>query len=223
MRKGIDVSYAQGKLNWANIKTDFVIIKCNTGVNCPDVQLRNNATGASAYNIPIGYYHWGTFNRKDVVQDAKEEAEEFIMMLKTLPKYSIIPSLDVEEERVKSFDPDELQLWIMSFVSEMKKGGHDTMLYSYSPWLNSYLPKHHGLGHLPLWIAGYPWDFSPNPDGTSKAVYPHTVPVIPNNENEILKKMTPLPKGWAKGDYWQYSGQGVIPGINQLIDLVIKL
>jgi len=220
MKHGIDVSYAQGKVDWTKAKTDFVMIKCNTGINCPDVEVTRNAVGCSHNKIPFGFYHWATLNSLDVVGDAKAEAAEFIHRLKNLPKYSPLlpPALDIEEDNQAKLKlpPEKIELWIMTFYTEMIKAGHQMSLYSYGPWLNLNLPVNHKLGNIPLWLAAYPWD---RPDSK----YPAIIPKLPTDEKDILKRAPKLPNGWSKIWMWQYTGQGVKDWQKTFLDLNIIL
>jgi GH25 family lysozyme M1 (1,4-beta-N-acetylmuramidase) len=59
--QGIDVSYAQGKIDWAKLKgkIDFAIIRCGFGsnyTNQDDSQWLNNVKGCEANGIPYGVY-----------------------------------------------------------------------------------------------------------------------------------------------------------------------
>lgn len=155
MKNGIDVSYAQGNINWPGVKTDFVYLKCNEGVNCIDRTVRANSVGAHMAEIPFGYYHFATLNSVNIVQDAKAEADDFIQTMNELPKGQLPPVLDIEQENKLQISPGNIELWITTFYRELQKAGHDMVLYSYTPWLNENLSKDHKLGFLKLWIAQY--------------------------------------------------------------------
>jgi hypothetical protein len=45
----------------------------------------DNVNGTKAVGLPISYYHFATLNTKDVVNDAKAEAQFFISQIKSLP------------------------------------------------------------------------------------------------------------------------------------------
>jgi lysozyme len=194
MKKGIDVSWAQGKIDWSKVKTDFAILKCNTGVNAWDAQLAANAKGAHEFCIPFGYYHWVTLNKVDVVSDAKAEASDFIKAMNTYTGATILPALDIEEDNKLKLSPNQILLWIETFEAELKQAGFGLMIYSYKPWLDTNLPKDHKLGRIPLWIAQYP-----------------------NKWTEQSKPI--LPFGWSDYYIWQYSAKGRIDGINTDVDL----
>jgi GH25 family lysozyme M1 (1,4-beta-N-acetylmuramidase) len=190
MTNGIDVSYAQGAINWSQVVTDFVYIKLNTGVDDEDSWVKPNSYQSRAKNIPLGYYHFATLNSSDVVTDAKNEAEDTLTDLFNLPKYDqrLPPVLDIEQQNTLAIPPADIELWISTYVAAMAAEGHKTVLYSYPYWLNSNLLPTHKLGTLPLWVAQY---------GVSSP----TIPV-----------------GWANYWMWQY-GQGRVAGINTQVDL----
>ena len=57
---GIDVSYANGTLNWADIansgQVDFAILRAGYGQNNADAQILANVVGCTVNNIPFGIY-----------------------------------------------------------------------------------------------------------------------------------------------------------------------
>lgn len=188
MKNGIDVSYANGKIDWSKVKTDFVMMRCNVGVQYPDNQFTRNAILAAEYGIQAGYYHWCTLNNKAVVTDAKSEAEEFIYQLKWVPT-PFICALDIEEKNKLKIPPSDIELYIETFMTEMKKAKRKTLLYSFPSWLNENLNKNHKLGKYPLWISHI---------DTAK-------PMIPN--------------GWTDWTLWQHSWKGKVDGIKGDVDL----
>lgn len=190
MKNGIDVSYAQGHIDWPEIRTDFAYLKCNEGVNFKDKMVDTNSVGAHKAGIPFGYYHFVTLNKMDVVADAQSEAADFLNTLDLLPRATLMPVLDIESENKLQISPNNVELWIQVFRDELLKAGFKMMLYSYTPWLNTNLPQDHTLGDLPLWIAQYTQ---------------HPMPV--------------LPFGWKEFAVWQYSCKGQLMGIKGDVDL----
>lgn len=228
MKKGIDVSWAQGTIDWDKaFVPDFVVIKCSTGVNAPDAQLNSNSFQLDDLGIPFTYYHWATLKTADTVFDGRAEAQDLINRLKTLPKNSSeLPIiLDLEEENKLKLSPEAMQLWVLAFYSELKKAGHEMWLYGYVPYFNTNLPKNHVLGHIPLWIAGYPWDKNSNRGPKGEAL---GYAKVPETLEEVKKEFDVrghflVPNGWTKDmvKMWQYTGQGKWNGINGHIDLNI--
>jgi len=74
----------------------------------------------------------------------------------------------------------------------MNSLGHQKiMIYSYTPFLNQYLPSSHSLGKFPLWIAQY----------NSRIASPQ------------------LPKGWDSFTIWQYDDDGSVQGTTNKLDM----
>ena len=86
--KGIDVSYANGKIDWskASKEVDFAIIRCGLGSESPDQvdeQYRNNANGCIKYNVPFGIYHFAYCVNAEA---AKQEADFAIKLAKRIQR-----------------------------------------------------------------------------------------------------------------------------------------
>ena len=86
LSKGIDVSYANGKIDWSVMKNhvDWVIFRVGYGSNYAsqdDAQFENNIKGCEKYGIPYGVY---LYSYADTVEKAKSEAEHCIRLLKGL-------------------------------------------------------------------------------------------------------------------------------------------
>ena len=74
MRKGIDVSYSNGEINWAQVKPqiDFAILRAGYGRNNIDARFVENARACTEQGIPMGLY-W--FSYAYTVEMAEKEAE----------------------------------------------------------------------------------------------------------------------------------------------------
>jgi len=76
MKKGIDVSFAQGNVNWSAVKNnvDFAIMRIGFGreVSQTDAQFMNNYTGCKSNGIPCGAF-W--YSYAESVEDAVLEAK----------------------------------------------------------------------------------------------------------------------------------------------------
>lgn len=177
--KGIDVSEWNGVIDWPKVKPQvgFVYIKSSTGVGADDKRLKQNAEGAKAAGVKYGLYHFATINNiNNPVADAKSEAAWFLANVK---KYGgeMPPALDIEDSRahdkevaaikeVTTDNADVKRLTAMVteryrkaieiFVAEFKKAfdaaGVELIIYSYAPYLNTFLPKG---APMKLWLAGY--------------------------------------------------------------------
>ena len=77
---GIDVSYAQGRIDWTKLKgkIDFAIIRCGFGgdyTNQDDSQWLNNVRGCKENGIPFGVYLYSYAN---TVEKAKSEVVQVL-------------------------------------------------------------------------------------------------------------------------------------------------
>lgn len=77
--KGIDVSYAQGNINWSHVKADgikFALIRAGYGreLSQKDSQFENNYAGCKSNGIPCGAY-WYSYAKS--AEEAKQEAKTF--------------------------------------------------------------------------------------------------------------------------------------------------
>jgi GH25 family lysozyme M1 (1,4-beta-N-acetylmuramidase) len=154
---GIDVSQNNGKIDWERVKTnnpkiEFAFIKASEGIGYYDKRLIENATNAHKAGIKVGYYHFATLNKTDVISDSKSEAEYFLTLIKNLPQSDLPLILDLERNDAK-VPPASVLKYINNFFACL--GSHKYALYSYTPFLNANLPANHGLGKIPLWIAAY--------------------------------------------------------------------
>ncbi|MEI6412506.1 MAG: glycoside hydrolase family 25 protein [Bacteroidota bacterium] len=202
---GIDVSRRQGsQIKWSAVFAEgqkYTFIKTTDGVSYkePFIQLgRNNAIAAKAAGLKIGYYHFAQpTNLGGLEADAVNEANYFLSTIENgfpAPNFPLV--LDYEGLG-SPISPLESKTWIETFNKVITDAGHSLILYSYKPFLDQNLPKGHGLGNIPLWIARYPSVFNPN---------------IPPK----------LPNGWNSWAIWQYSAKGTSKGIpNLLVDLNI--
>ena len=82
---GVDVSFAQGKVDWKKVKdskkVDFAIIRAGFGrdVSQEDSQFKNNYAGCKENGIPCGVY-W--YSYADSPEDAKREAKACLEVIK---------------------------------------------------------------------------------------------------------------------------------------------
>lgn len=99
VQTGIDVSYAQGKINWEEAKNhiDFAIIRCGYGDNLTsqdDARWKYNADACTRLGIPFGVYLY-SYASNDA--QSRSEAAHVLRLIQgytlSLPVY-----LDLEEE-----------------------------------------------------------------------------------------------------------------------------
>lgn len=193
--KGIDVSSFQGLPDWTRVHStgvEFVYIKASEGIGAPDKGFEARAAGANAVGLKTGFYHFATLNKPLAIEvDAKQEAVYFDSLIRTR-QGALPPVLDIESNP-GNLHPDQVLDYITTFINQMRSLGHpETVVYSYTPFLDEFLPVGHTLGVNKLWLAQY---------GGST---PHHIP-----------------KGWASYWMWQYTSKGLVDGISGNVDMNI--
>ena len=190
MKKGIDVSYANGNINWNEVKKsgiEFAILRSTFGSESPsqiDSQYFQNAQGCVKNNIPFATYHFAYFVNE---QTAKAEADFAIKKANEYKNYIKFIVLDVEEDSVRyaknmGYIPDWTACSI-AFMEKVKAAGYIPILYSNYNWLKNIF-NYNKLKNYKLWYAA--------PDATKPA---YTCAI------------------------WQYSWKGKVNGINGDVDM----
>lgn len=189
-KKGIDVSYANGSIDWSKVKSsgiEFAILRSTFGSDLPsqiDSQFFQNAQGCVKNDIPFGTYHFAYFVNE---QKAREEADFAIKKANEYKQYVKFIVLDVEEDSERyanniGYNPDWTACSI-AFMERVKSAGYIPVLYSNYSWLK-YKFNFDKLKNYKLWYAA--------PDA-SKPAYDCAV--------------------------WQYSWKGKVNGISGNVDM----
>lgn len=160
MIKGIDVSYAQGKVNWEKVKADgvaFAFLRGGYGWDNDlqiDKQFQNNVNGCKAAGMPYGVYH---YSYAESVADAVKEAK---FCVKLMEKVGAEPMLnvvyDLEEVFQLAMSAKQQLDMIEAFCEEIENAGYRPMLYMSASPLNAlrdYDAKR--LEQRPIWVAHY--------------------------------------------------------------------
>lgn len=188
-KKGIDVSYAQGSIDWLQVKmsgVDFAMIRASRGYiseakpMAQDVTFEYNITEATKYGLRVGVYH---YLYADTVEEAIEEAR---FLIKTIEPYRITYPvvLDVEEQYQADLGVDKITEICEAFLKEIENAGYYPMIYANKSWLTNYLDMER-LGKYEVWLAQW-----------------HTVPTY-----------------LGEFGMWQYSAKGIVSGIDGYVDL----
>lgn len=190
---GIDVSNAQGEINWDAVKASgiqFAILKCGIGDNYEntlgdqdDKQFLRNVQECERLHIPWGTYLYSyAKNVTGSYESAESEYQHIMRLLQgkhpTLPVY-----IDMEEETGGDY------VAIADYIcSKLKSSGYNSGIYSNLNWWNSYL-KDNRLDQYERWVAQY----------YQECQYDGSYHV------------------------WQYASDGVMPGISGNVDLDMYL
>lgn len=158
MKKGIDVSYANGSIDWALAKKDidFAIIRSSFGSDLPsqiDSFFYQNANGCVKNNIPFGAYHFAYFVDE---KTAMGEADFAIRLANEYKDKVKFIALDIEEDSERyaqrvGANPN----WTacaLTFMSRIKAAGYTPVLYSNQSWLQTQL-DYSRLKGFKLWYA----------------------------------------------------------------------
>ncbi len=156
--KGIDVSYANGSINWQKVKheVDFAILRSSFGSEMPsqiDNCYEQNASGCAANGVPFGIYHFAYFVDEAT---AKAEADFAIHMAERYRPHVHMIALDIEEDSERyaqscGKSPD----WTACaevFLERVKAAGYQPVLYTNYSWM-TYRFDYSRLEKYPLWLA----------------------------------------------------------------------
>lgn len=199
---GIDCSHYQGDIDFEKLMisqppVDFIYFKASQGVGYTDPKLRENVYSAEAIGLKWGVYHFASLNTKNIVQDAKAEAEYFLSVIRIMPAPKLPLVLDLEDEKgivQYNLSRNDVLGWVNSFFDTLQQAGYnDYALYSYTAFLNGNLPLKHHLGGVRLWIAQY-----------------------------TLRPEPIIPIAWNDWWVWQKSDKGRINGITGNVDLNVS-
>lgn len=178
MKKGIDISYCQPKVDWQKVTADFCLIQIGGGAvrRQKDTMYESHYAGAKSRGIPVGAY-WFTWAR--TVAEAEEEANLCISLLKDKQfEYPIF--LDLEQEAIYKTGKSNVSAIIRAFLSKVEKAGYWVGLYCNPDVLVHYceadIPKRYSI-----WLAQ--WDVSAptypcgiwQPDTAQTAGFPEPV------------------------------------------------
>ena len=155
MKNGSDVSYANGVVDWAKVKHDFVFMRAGYGWDNDkqiDKQFANNVIGCEKYAIPYGVYHYSYAETPD---NAVREAR---FCMKLMDKVGAEPTLPVvfdfeEPFQLKMTAKQQLDI-IDAFLETVEDAGYRPMLYMSASPLNKLLAYDADrLTRWPIWVA----------------------------------------------------------------------
>lgn len=125
--KGYDISYCQSKVNWDQVKADFVIIKAGEGrsVSGKDKYFESHYENAKKRNIPVGAYWYSHATTTDV---ARQEARSCAEVLKG-KQFEMPIFLDIEAKETTVISKEQLSAVITAFLQELEGLGFWVGLY----------------------------------------------------------------------------------------------
>ncbi len=164
--KGMDISYAQGTIDWDKVKNesdiDFVIIRCGYGSNYADqddTQWLNNVTACERLGIPYGVYIYSYAKNTSM---ASSEADHVIRLLQghspQLPVY-----YDMEENSQAALGNSVLTQLATTWCNKIQAAGYKPGIYANTNWFTHYLtdPVFTNSGWS-IWWANYKYECEAN-------------------------------------------------------------
>lgn len=196
VKRGIDVSKFQGKINWEKVKADgveFAFLRCGfrgyeTGKIVEDETFEDNIKACNEEGIDVGCYF---FTEAKTEAEAIEEAEFVIDLLKEYEAELQLPIvIDVEQSsnpaksRTKNLTQEDRTKIVIAFCERVKEAGYEPMIYGN---LKSHMRMTdiYQLEEYRKWFAYY---------------------------------RTPLRYPY-KFDIWQYTSSGSVKGIDGEVDM----
>lgn len=208
MLEGIDVSGAQGVIDWQKVKESkkiaYAFCKATEGNGFLDKKLAENWKGIDSAELIRGAYHFGRPDARS--QDAKIEADMFVDAVLALNDLKVTDMFVLDIEASGTVQNTLFVDWVIAFVDRVEeRTSKKPIIYTGGPFfdLNSkkVLTKKQidKLASYPLWLSAY-------------VNYPDNYLPVPWKT-----------KGWT---IWQKSGnlapQGSqpfkIPGVNGVVD-----
>ena len=197
IKKGLDVSRFQGKINWEKVKAagvDFAIVRAGLrgtteGKLLPDDYFKDNVEGATENGIDVGVYFYSQ------ALNETEAMEEVQMILDLIEPYDItypvvidVESAESDNARTANLSTDEYEKVVKVFCDTVKKAGYTPMVYgnvkSFTLLMDAI-----DVDDYDIWIAYYGLPL----------YYPYHF------------------------DIWQYTSSGQVDGIDGDVDLNICL
>lgn len=152
--QGIDVSYAQGNIDWAKVKASgvaFAMIRACYGWDDDsqiDRYFRANVQGCEAVGMPYGLYH---YSYAQTPEDAQKEAKFFLRVIDGCrPEYPVV--FDLEDSSQQKLGKSTLTDIAKAFLSTVEKAGYYAMLYANKYWLTGLLDMSR-LSNYDVWLA----------------------------------------------------------------------
>jgi GH25 family lysozyme M1 (1,4-beta-N-acetylmuramidase) len=197
IRKGIDLSYHQGNVDWSAVKAagyEFVILRVayrgygSSGKLCMDSAFYTYLEGAHAVGLDVGVY---IFSQAINEAEAAEEADLVIDALSgtdiELPVVFDPELIRDDTARTDDVTGEQFTKNTITFCEKIRQAGYQPMIYSNMIW-EAYLFDLRQLSEYPIWYADY--------EQTPQTPYAFT--------------------------FWQYSDSGQVPGIEGNCDLDIQ-
>lgn len=155
-KKGIDVSYHQGTINWSKVKAagiEFAILRIGYGMydNQKDAQFENNYKNARAAGVPVGVYH---YSYATSVAEAEREANLVVKWLNGRDlEYPVY--FDIEDNSMAGLGKSTLNAMCRAFCEIIENAGYWAGIYSNKNWATNIISGAELGKDYTYWIAQY--------------------------------------------------------------------
>ncbi len=152
-KKGIDVSYYQGTINWELVKPniDFAILRCGYGkdeVSQDDKEFVRNANECTRLGIPFGVY---LYSYAKNTSDAASEANHVLRLIKNYKlEYPVF--YDVEDRTQEPLTNEQLTNICKTFCNILEENNYYVGIYANLFWLTTKLDSTE-LDKYDKWLA----------------------------------------------------------------------
>jgi GH25 family lysozyme M1 (1,4-beta-N-acetylmuramidase) len=198
---GIDISYAQGTVDWAAVAhagLGFAYMKATEGDDLTDHTFAQNWAGSRGV-LPRGAYHF--FHARTTPDAARAQADHFVDTVAAAGGGAELPPMVDVEAPLHGATVAQAETSLQFFLSIVEQAtGQRPLIYTFPfYWTKTMGGSAAFAGTYKLWIASYAKKY-PNGVATTR----------PNGPA--------LPLGWTDYAIWQHAIKGGIPGINGLVD-----
>lgn len=207
----IDISYHQGKIDWAAVKAsgiDYAIIRVGyrgyeTGKLGKDIRFDENIQGAINNDIKVGVYF---FSQAITEQEALEEAS---VTLEYIKNYKISLPVVIDWETTggyRTYDAglsrSKLTSILSTFCDTVKRYGYEPMIYMCKSDYQSRVDAAKLASKYKTWVAWYFTKYNTD-----------------NYASNLFKYGDELPDMSFDYNIWQYSSKGSVSGIKERVDM----
>lgn len=149
-RRGIDVSYHQGDINWAQVAQNdiqFAFIRAGSFKSGIDSCFYKNIQGATAAGIAVGIY---VYSYASTPEQASQEGLFAVSAARNYP-VSLPLVFDIEGTTIANSSQENLMAMVNSFSQVVTAAGYTPMVYSSK---NNFVSKLNGISQ-DKWVAQY--------------------------------------------------------------------
>ena len=156
-KKGIDVSYHQGIIDWQKVKNDgvtFAIIRAGYGKTQMDKKFIENICGANTSGIEVGIY-WFIYAKN--VSEAIENADRChacISLYKGIIKHKVWADWEYDSDKRNPQTKAGRTAIVKAFCERLESHGYDVGVYANPDYMKSKFDMSQ-LSKYPLWLAKY--------------------------------------------------------------------